>query len=141
MKLFDYLMMFKSDMDFDVPDNEIDWTITVCFSKENAEEVSDDFPYMDKFSTLLLKKVDVAYLLDDGTPVCKFSDIINNNIPKFKKFIKDYWSDSYQCILEQENIDDGEFQYQFIIEFDNVMGGRYGESMNKAYYELLEGCK
>lgn len=45
MKLFDYLMMFKEDVVFDVPDTKIDNVVTVYFSEENAEKISNDFPY------------------------------------------------------------------------------------------------
>lgn len=138
MKLFDYLMMFKDDVDFDVPDTEIDNVVTVCFSKENAEKISDDFPYMDKFVLKLLKSVDVAYLLSDGTPVCNFSKIIHDNVDKFKEHIKKTWCDDYQWVLDD---DTGEFEYEIIKEFHNVVGGNYGESVNKGYYKLLESCQ
>ncbi len=138
MKLFDYLMMFKNDVDFDVPDTEIDNVVTVCFSKENAEKISDDFPYMDKFVLKLLKSVDVAYLLSDGTPVCNFSKIIHDNVDKFKEHIRKTWRDDYQWVLDD---DTGEFEYEIIKEFHNVVGGNYGESVNKDYYELLESCQ
>lgn len=141
MKLFDYLMMFKDDVDFDIPDNEIDMTITVCFVKENAKKISEDYPYMDKFTIKLLKSVDICYLRSDGCPICDFSKIINDHIDLFKKFVKKYWAEDYQCYLEQDAIDAGEFAYQFIKEFDNVVGGRYGESMNKAYFKLLDSCQ
>lgn len=107
MKLFDYLWMFKNDVDFDVPDSEIDTVITICFSKENADKVSEDYPYIDKFTNLLLHSVDVAYLLNDGTPVCNFSEIIHKNEELFKQFVKDEWSEDMQWVLENEH---GEFE-------------------------------
>lgn len=138
MKLFDYLMMFKEDVVFDVPDTKIDNVVTVDFSKENVEKISNDFPYMDKFVLKLLKSVDVAYLLNDGTPVCDFSKIIHNNVTKFKEHIKNTWCDEYQWVLGD---DSGEFEYEIIKEFHNVVSGNYGESVNKGYYELLESCQ
>lgn len=138
MKLFDYLMMFKEDVVFDVPDTKIDNVVTVDFSKENVEKISNDFPYMDKFVLKLLKSVDVAYLLNDGTPVCDFSKIIHNNVTKFKEHIKNTWRDEYQWVLGD---DSGEFEYEIIKEFHNVVSGNYGESVNKGYYELLESCQ
>lgn len=138
MKLFDYLMMFKEDVVFDVPDTKIDNVVTVDFSKENVEKISNDFPYMDKFVLKLLKSVDVAYLLNDGTPVCDFSKIIHNNVAKFKEHIKKTWRDEYQWVLGD---DSGEFEYEIIKEIHNVVSGNYGESVNKGYYELLESCQ
>lgn len=41
MKLFDYLMMFKEDVVFDVPDTKIDNVVTVYFIKENAEKIAE----------------------------------------------------------------------------------------------------
>ena len=93
---------------------------------------------MDKFVNLLLKSVEIDYLRSDGVPICKFSDIINNNLDMFKEHVKKHWSEDCQWVLNQDAIDAGEFAYEFIKEFDNVVGGRYGESVNKQYYELLQ---
>lgn len=141
MKLFDYLKMHKYFVSIDVPDNEIDVVVVVCFNPEIADYVGLDFPYMDKFTNLIYKKVEIDYLMDNGTPVCKFSDIINKNIELFKEHVKKHWKKEMQWVLDQDNIDAGEFAYEFIKEFDNVIGGRYPESVNKQYYELLSNCK
>ena len=141
MKLFDYLMMFNDWVSIDVPDNEIDAVIAVDFIPGEADKIDEDFPYMDKFTTLLYKKVEINNLMDGGTPVCKFSDIINKNIELFKEHVKKHWKEEMQWVLDQDNIDAGEFAYEFIKEFDNVIGGRYPESVNKQYYELLSNCK
>lgn len=139
MKLWEYLTMYKGWVELDVPDTEIDNTISVCMDNSNPWKISDDFPYMDKFSELLFKKVDISYFVQDGIPVCDFSKIINNNIELFKKHIKKNWIEDMQWVLEC--IDSGEFAYEIIKEFDNVIGGRYGETVNKQYYNLLQNCK
>lgn len=141
MKLWDYLSMYKGSVDLDVPDTEIDNTIFVCFDSETKDEIDKEFPYMDKFIKLLLKKVDVDYFVPDGIPVCNFSKIINDNIELFKNHVKKHWTDECQWVLEQDAIDAGEFAFQFIKEFDSVVGGRYGETVNKQYFNLLSKCK
>lgn len=141
MKLFDHLMMYKDGIDLDIPDNEIDAVVTVCFEPSEANKIDEEYPYMDKFTTLLYKKVEVESLMSDGTPICKFSDIINKNIELFKEHVEKHWKEEMQWVLDQDNIDAGEFAYEFIKEFDNVIGGRYPESVNKQYYELLASCK
>lgn len=137
MKLFDYLWLFKNDVDFDVPDSEIDTVITVCFSKENADKVSKDYPYIDKFTNLLLHSADVAYLLNDGTPVCNFSEIIHKNEELFKQFVKDEWTEDMQWVLEDEH---GEFEYEFLKDFHLITTGNCSNKSAKLYYELLEKC-
>ena len=62
-----------------------------------------------------------------------------NNEELFKEHIKKHWIEDIQWVLE--DVDSGEFAYEIIKEFDNVVGGRYGESVNKQYYELLKACK
>lgn len=136
MKLYDYLSMYRGWIDFDVPDTEIDTTIYVGFDK--TEEPDKDFPYMNKFTELLYKVVDVKYLVPDGIPVCDFSGLIHKNEELFRDHIKNHWKEEAQWVLED---DSGEFEYELIKEFANVINGNYGESVNKQYYETLEQCK
>lgn len=141
MKLWDYLSMYRGSVDLDVPDTEIDNTITVCFNSDTKDEIDKEFPYMDKFTQLLYKSVDIAYFIPKGIPVCNFSKIINNNIELFKLHVKKHWTESCQWVLAQDAIDEGEFTFEFIKEFGNVIGGNYGETVNKQYYNLLLKCK
>lgn len=139
MKLWDYFTMYKSCVEFEVPDTEIDTVVLFVFDNSKPWKISKDFPYMDKFTELLMKKVDIAYFVQDGIPIGDFSKIINNNEELFKEHIKKHWIEDMQWVLEC--INSGEFAYEIIKEFDNVVGGRYGESVNKQYYELLKACK
>lgn len=138
MKLWDYLMMYKDYVELEVPDTEIDNIVCIEFDKSTAAEISKDFPYMDKFTQLLCQKVNIDYFVPDGIPVCNFSKLINDNIDLFKKHIKKHWVESMQWVIED---DSGELEYEIIKEFDNVIGGRYGESVNKQYFETLSKCK
>ena len=141
MKLWDYLKMYKGWVEFDAPDSEIDTIVYVCMDNSEPYKISKDFPYMDKFIQLLYKKVDIDCFVPDGIPVCDFSKIIHDNETLFKKHIKKHWVDGMQWVLNQDAIETGEFAYEIIKEFDNVIGGRYGESVNKQYYELLKACE
>jgi len=141
MKLWDYLSMYRGMVDLDVPDTEIDNAITVSFDSDTKDEIDKEFPYMDKFTQLLYKKLDIAYFVPDGIPVCNFSKIINENLELFKQHVKKHWTEECQWVLQQDAIDAGEFVYEFIKEFGSVVGGRYGESVNKQYYNLLKKCK
>lgn len=136
MKLREYLMLYKSN-DFDIYDNEIENKVTVCWTKDKADEVSKDFPYMDLFCYWLYKKVDIDYCRPDGSPICKFTSLILNNKDRCLAFAKKEWGKEYYDAVKDDDI---ELCYQFIKEFDNVVGGRYGETMNKAYYNLIKGC-
>lgn len=135
MKLSEYLKLYKDDVDFDMSDNEIDYTVTICFDHETYyNPPTGEFPYFYKFVNLLLNTLEIDYLLSDGTPVCKITSLILNNKEKFLQFAKEHWEQGYYDAVKD---DDTELCYQFIKEFDNTAGGRYDESMNKAYYELL----
>lgn len=138
MKLYDYLSMHKGFVDFDVPDTEIDTVMYVGFDKDTDDVISKDYPNMDKFVSMLFKKVDIAYFNQDHVPVCDFYGFIHKNEDLWKEHIKKYWREDLQWLLED---DSGEFEYELIKEFDNVVGGRYGESINKQYYKTLSKCK
>ena len=136
MKLYEYLSMHKDWCDFDVPDTEIDTVIYVCFEKD--AEPDKDFPYMEKFTDLFYKKIDIAYFNQDHVPVCDFYGFIHKNEKLWKEHIKAHWIEGMQWVLEDET---GEFEYELIKEFNHVIGGNYGESINKQYYETLAKCK
>ena len=74
MKLIEYLKLYKDSVDFDIPDNEIDYTVTICYEKD--QDYTKGFYEM--FIGLLLEMVDIDYLISDGTPVCKFTQLILN---------------------------------------------------------------
>lgn len=143
MKLLDYLMMFKHDPDFDCPDTEIDDVVTVCFDKENITDIMNgkldkEFPYYDKVMLAFYKKVDVDYLLNDGSPVIDVSGLVKRNKDKFMAFAeKNFYPQYWEAVKD----DEVELCYQFIQSFHAVLGGNYGETNNRKYYNLLRSCK
>jgi len=144
MKLIEYLKLYKNSIDFDIPDNEIDYTVTICYENKDFDphpfysKREAEYIFYDRFCSELLSKVELDYLLGDGTPVCKFTSLILNNKEAYLQFAKEHWEERY---YEAVKDDDAELCFQFIKEFDNTAGGRYGEEMNKAYYELLKESK
>lgn len=134
MKLKEYLSMYLNGCCFDCVDKTIDVTVTVDY----GTDLSDSYPYLQKATDELLKNINVAYLLKDGTPVCDFSGFIKKNRKLFEKFIDEMWADdTVQDVYEN----DTEFYFQNIQEFDNLLRGDYGENVSKQYFALFEQCK
>lgn len=137
MKLIELASLYDT-FDEDISDNYIDICIYICYEKNT--KISEDFPYMDNFIKLLLEKTEIEKINGDVI-ICKFSKIIDDNLELFKEYIKKSWVDSMQWVLEEDAINHGEFHYEIIKDFGNVVNGNYGESVNKMYYELLKKCK
>ena len=117
MKLIELASLYDT-FETDIADNYIDEVIYICYEKNT--EISKDFPYMDKFIKLLLEKTDIEKINGDII-ICKFSKIIDDNMELFKKYIKDTWIDSMQWVLEEDAIEHGEFHYEIIKDFGNVV--------------------
>ena len=124
MKLFDFLKM--SECDYDTYDTEYDATVTVCCIYEEDEQ--DDY---DKFCNEIVKKVDVMGVDTDSLTV-NWSELINRNIDKFKKFTKKYWHKSCQY---EDDID--EFIYQWINEIHMYLAGYVSEDFYKKLNVLV----
>ena len=120
MKLYDYMKISKED--YDTYDTVYDAGITVCYIEEDGEN-----DYYDKFCIELAKKVEIKEKNGDS-PVVKWTELIQNNMEKFKSFTKEYWYES--CQYED---DDDEFIYQWITEIDAYMAGNVSED----FYEIL----
>lgn len=122
MKLFDFMKITK--VDYDTYDNVYDAEITVCWIDE--EEGNDNY---DKFCIGIIKKVEVEEQnSSDGNLIVKWTDLITNNMEKFREFTKKHWRDD--CQYED---DDDEFIYQWIIEIQNYMVGNVSEK----FYGIL----
>lgn len=135
MTLFEY-MKLCDNVCWDVPDNEIDYTVTICGGKDSINNIDADFPYFSMFSKKFLETMEIEKFMDDGSPILKMTDSILSNKKLCLRFAKKWWEEDYVNAVTGDDI---ELCYQFIKEFDNVLGGRYGETLNKAYYNLL--CK
>lgn len=118
MTLYEYLKIAEND--FDTYDTEYDACVTVCFIHEEDEE--DEY---DKFCNGIIKKVNVVEVNRDCLTV-DWSNLIKNNMDKFKKFTAKYWAYQYE-----DDID--EFVYQWINEIHMYLAGYVSED----FYSVL----
>lgn len=122
MKLYDYLKL--TEKDYDTEDTIYCATVTVCYIEENGKNDS-----YDKFCIELMKKAEVVKVIDDII-IVKWTDLIQNNMDKFRKFTAENWYES--CQYED---DEAEFIYQWIREIHYYMAGYVAEDM---YDELVK---
>lgn len=120
MKLYDYLKLTEAD--YDTYDTVYDAVVTVCFIEEN--ESNDNY---EKFCIELMKKAEVEKVNGDVI-IAKWTELIQNNIEKFKIFAREHWAFDY------EN-DINEFIYQWINEIHYYMAGYVSEDF---YDKLVE---
>lgn len=138
MKLYDIYKIKKNGLEDDIADNYIDFAFCFCISEEDENDT--EYKNMIDFTILLMKKVDIECINGDII-ICKFSDIINNNMDLIKDFIRKNWIKECQCFLDEDAIKYGEFHYEVLKEWNNVIIGNYGEEMNRKYLDLLKACK
>lgn len=122
MKLYDFLKVSQND--FDTEDTVYCAVVTVCYIDEN--EATDNY---DKFCIELMKKVEVERQVGDALLV-KWTELIQNNMEKFKKFTEKNWNENCQY----EDSED-EFIYQWIKEIHYYMAGYVSEDF---YGELVK---
>ena len=122
MKLYDF--MKDAQNDFDTEDTIYCAVVTVCYIDE--ADAKDNY---DKFCIELMKKVEMEKQIGDGLLV-KWTDLIQNNMEKFRAFTKENWYES--CQYED---DDDEFIYQWINEIHQYMAGNVAEDF---YDELIK---
>ena len=128
MKLYDFLKISQND--FDTCDTVYDTGITVCYIDE--EDAEDSY---DKFCIELMKKVEVEELNHDIL-IVKWTELIQNNMEKFKEFTAENWYES--CQYED---DEDEFIYQWINEIDQYMAGNVSEKFYDKLVKLVETLK
>ena len=128
MKLYDFLKVAQND--FDTCDTVYDAGVTVCFIDE--ADATDNY---DKFCIELMKKVEVESLNDDII-IVKWTELIENNMEKFRAFTKENWYES--CQYED---DDDEFIYQWINEIHQYMAGNVAEDFYDELVKLVQTLK
>lgn len=122
MKLYD--IMKVTEEDYDTYDTVYDAVITVCYIEE--DDSNDDY---DKFCIELMKKVEVENKSGDGL-VVKWTELITNNMEKFRAFTEKYWGRKYRD-------DEDEFVYQWINEIHLYMAGYVSEDFYKTLVEFV----
>lgn len=138
MTLYDLYKIKSDGLNDDISDNYID--IAISISIDSDFEKSSEYKNLIEFTVLLMKKSEIE-CINGSVIVCKFSDIINNNMDLFRKFIRDNWVDSMQYVCSDDSIEHGDFHYEILKEFNNVVIGNYSERINKKYLDLLKACK
>ena len=128
MKLYDFMKLSQND--YDTCDTVYDTGVTVCYIAEN--EARDNY---DKFCIELMKKVEVESLNDDII-IVKWTELIENNMEKFRAFTKENWYDN--CQYED---DDDEFIYQWINEIHQYMAGNVAEDFYDELVKLVQTLK
>lgn len=126
MKLYDFLKVAQND--FDTCDTVYDTGVTVCYIDEE-DEARDNYY---KFCTELIKKVEVEKQ-DDDILIVKWTDLIQNNMKKFRAFTAENWYAN--CQYED---DDDEFIYQWINEIHQYMAGNVAEDFYDELVKLVE---
>jgi hypothetical protein len=110
--------MKMSENDYDTCDTTYDAVVTVCYIYEENDEY-------DKFCNGIIKKVNVININDDVL-IVNWSELIERNMDKFKKFTKKHWKYQYENDID-------EFVYQWINEIHMYMAGYVSES----FYSVL----
>ena len=116
--LFEYLEMSQND--FDTYDTKYDTGVTVCHIYEENDEY-------DKFCNRVIKKVNVVEVNANSLTV-NWSELIERNMDKFKKFTEEHWYESCQY---EDDVD--EFVYQWINEIHQYMAG----NVSMDFYSVL----
>ena len=126
-----FLAMQQNDDSIDCCDTEIDNVI--CVERDIYHD--DDFPLMEKAIRLIRDLVDVVGM----NPVTvDISGLLHHNKDVCREWIKEAWKPEYQELM---NADDGEWEFQFIESFNQLMAGNFGEKTHERYVKLLEQFK
>lgn len=128
MKLYEIMKL--SEADYDTYDTVYDAGITVCYIAEN--EARDNY---DKFCIEMMKKVEVEKINGDIL-IVKWTELIQNNMKKFKAFTKENWYEN--CQYED---DEDEFIYQWINEIHQYMAGNVDEDFYGELVKLVDSLE
>lgn len=129
MKLFELVNILQED--FDTYDTVYDAEVTVCFIEESKD--NDNY---DKFCIGIIKKVEVVKGNGNHGLIVKWTDLIKNNMDKFKAFSAEHWYED--CQYED---DEDEFIYQWINEIHNYMAGNVDEEFYGVLVEFVESLE
>ena len=124
MTLYEYLQM--TECDYDTYDTEYDAVVTVCYIDEENDEY-------DKFCNGIIKKVNVVKINGNGLTV-NWSELIERNMDKFKKFTVKHWYYHYEDDIE-------ELVYQWINEIHQYMAGNVSEDFYSVLNEFVDSLE
>lgn len=132
MKLFEALQVYE-DLCIDTADDVFDCIVTIDWNR--ADEPNDN---CGKFAVELFKKVELVKFFNGAyaNAICKWSDLVKNNIEVFKDFVKKEWIESKQYVLE----DDDDLQFEWVEQFHLLLAGYGTETDYKKMLNLLSKC-
>lgn len=126
-----FLAMQHEDCSIDCCDTEIDNVI--CVERDIYSD--EEFPLMEKATRLIRDLVDVVGM----NPVTvDISGLLHHNKEICREWVKEAWKPGYQELMDA---DDGEWEFQFIESFNQLMAGNFGEKTHERYVKLLEQFK
>ena len=128
MKLYEIMKLTESD--YDTCDTVFDAVVTVCYIEEQANNTN-----YETFCVELMKKVEVEKINGDII-IAKWTELIQNNMEKFKEFTAKNWYES--CQYED---DEDEFIYQWINEIHSYMAGYVAEDFYDNLCEFVRELK
>ena len=123
MTLYDFIKVANND--YDTYDTEMDAVVTVC-SFDAEDEKSEE--YYEKFRIGIMKFVEVDKGISTCEITCKWTEMIEHNLPIFKEFTRKHWPNQYED-------DEDEFIYQWINEIHYWIAGEVGENTYKEFVE------
>ena len=131
--LMTYINMQHEDCSIDCCDTEID--DMVCVETDIYKD--DEFPNLYEATCLFYSLVDVVQFYGD-TVVLDITGLLHHNIEVVREWVKEAWRPEYVELL---NEDDGEWEYQFIESFNNLISGNVGEKTAERYVKLFKQFK
>ena len=126
MKLYDVVKLTENC--YDTCDTIFDIVVTVDFIEEDKN--NDNY---EKFCIEIMKKAE-AEKVNGDIIVVKWTELIKNNMEKFKEFSRENWNTSYED-------DEDEFIYQWIKEIHYYMAGYVADDFYSKLVELINDLK
>ena len=126
-----FLAMQQEDCSIDCCDTEIDNVICVERDIYNDPE----FPLLEKCTRMLRDLIDVVGL---NPVIVDISGLLHHNKDVCREWIKENWKPDYQGLMDTE---DGEWEFQFIESFNQIISGNVGEKTHARYVQLLSQFK
>lgn len=121
--LYDFMRITQRD--YDICDNIVDASVTVCYI-----DITEEKDNYYKFCNGIIKKVHVIKQINDYTLVADWFELINRNFGKFKKFTSKHWKRDYESKTE--------FVYQWIEEINQYMAGNVAEDFYNILVEFID---
>ena len=123
-----YIKLQHEDCSIDCCDTEIDAMICI----ETDIDSDPEYPLLEQCILKLYELIDVVRV---GDPIMlDITGLLHHNKEACREWIKDNWKPKYHSVIDE---DDGEWEYQFVCAFNNILIGNAGEATGNKYLKLL----